>query len=205
MELAKLWSSITYVNAPAPRFPQHPLYITRSGIVTLSNTGDAIFGKAALSIFESLALALLDNAVLDEGAVQELLEDAADSHRYALSLSPSMVEEKEAADRIDRLLQSILTIHQYRNNTSTSYLTLTPDRSAGEGEYNMSGNVYSVTELVGSSTISIEDAIEQAVSRAAKTIRNIDWFETKEIRGHVKDDKVIHYQVVLKLGFRYEE
>ena len=69
----------------------------------------------------------------------------------------------------------------------------------------MSDNVYSVTELVGSSTKSIEDAIEQAVKRASKTIRNLDWFETKEIRGHIKDDKIVHYQVVLKLGFRYED
>lgn len=69
----------------------------------------------------------------------------------------------------------------------------------------MSDNIYSVTELVGSSSKSIEDAIEQAVKRASKTIRNLDWFETKEIRGHVKDDKIVHYQVVLKLGFRYED
>ncbi|MBO0333881.1 dodecin domain-containing protein [Sneathiella sp. CAU 1612] len=69
----------------------------------------------------------------------------------------------------------------------------------------MSDNIYSVTELVGSSSKSIEDAIEQAIKRASKTIRNLDWFETKEIRGHVKDDKIVHYQVVLKLGFRYED
>jgi flavin-binding protein dodecin len=53
--------------------------------------------------------------------------------------------------------------------------------------------------------VSIEDAIEKAVTRASQTIRNLDWFETKEIRGHIKDDKVIHYQVVLKIGFRYED
>ncbi len=69
----------------------------------------------------------------------------------------------------------------------------------------MSDNIYSVTELVGSSSVSIEDAIEKAVTRASQTIRNLDWFETKEIRGHIKDDKVIHYQVVLKIGFRYED
>ncbi|MCF8467021.1 MAG: dodecin family protein [Sneathiella sp.] len=68
----------------------------------------------------------------------------------------------------------------------------------------MNDNVYSITELVGSSTKSIEDAIEQAVKRASKTIRNLDWFETKEIRGHIKDNKIVHYQVVLKLGFRYD-
>ena len=69
----------------------------------------------------------------------------------------------------------------------------------------MTDNIYSVTELVGSSSKSIEDAIEQAVKRASKTIRNLDWFETTEIRGHIKDNEVVHYQVVLKLGFRYED
>ncbi|MEX1035873.1 MAG: dodecin [Sneathiella sp.] len=69
----------------------------------------------------------------------------------------------------------------------------------------MSDNIYSITELVGSSTKSIEDAIEKAITKASKTIRNIDWFETKEIRGHVKDGSVVHYQVVLKLGFRYDD
>ncbi|WP_339635641.1 dodecin [uncultured Sneathiella sp.] len=69
----------------------------------------------------------------------------------------------------------------------------------------MSDNIYSITELVGSSTTSVEDAIEQAIAKASKTIRNIEWFETKEIRGHVKDGSVAHYQVVVKLGFRYED
>ena len=69
----------------------------------------------------------------------------------------------------------------------------------------MTNNVYSITELVGSSTKSIEDAIEQAVKRASKSIRNLDWFETKEIRGHIEDNKIVHYQVVLKLGFRYDD
>jgi flavin-binding protein dodecin len=186
-------------------FPNLFFHMKRSEIVALSNTSDAIFGKAALSIFESLALALLDNAVLDERTVQELLEDAADSHRHALALSPSMAQEIEAANRIDRLLQSILTIHQYRNNNSPPYLRDPHSKPPGKGEYDMSDNIYSVTELVGSSSVSIEDAIEKAVTRASQTIRNLDWFETKEIRGHIKDDKVIHYQVVLKIGFRYED
>ncbi|MAZ04725.1 MAG: dodecin flavoprotein [Sneathiella sp.] len=69
----------------------------------------------------------------------------------------------------------------------------------------MSDNIYSITELVGSSTTSVEDAIEQAIAKASKSIRNIEWFETKEIRGHVKDGAVAHYQVILKLGFRYED
>jgi dodecin len=66
-------------------------------------------------------------------------------------------------------------------------------------------HVYRKTELVGSSSASLTDAIETAVARAAKTLRHVEWFEVSEIRGHVQDGKVAHYQVVLKVGFRVED
>jgi hypothetical protein len=66
-------------------------------------------------------------------------------------------------------------------------------------------HVYRKTELVGSSTQSVTDAIETAIARAAKTLRQIEWFEVSEIRGHVRDGKVAHYQVAMKVGFRVEE
>lgn len=66
-------------------------------------------------------------------------------------------------------------------------------------------HVYRKTELVGSSTASVTDAIETAIARAAKTLRHIEWFEVSEIRGHVQDGKVAHYQVSLKVGFRVEQ
>jgi flavin-binding protein dodecin len=70
----------------------------------------------------------------------------------------------------------------------------------------MSGeHVYRKTEIVGSSTASLSDAIETAVARAAKTLRHIEWFEVSEIRGHVQAGKVAHYQVGLKLGFRVDD
>jgi flavin-binding protein dodecin len=65
----------------------------------------------------------------------------------------------------------------------------------------MNDNVYKVVELVGSSTSSIEDAIQRAISRAAMTLRGIGWFEVVSTRGHVEDGKVAHYQVTLKVGF----
>jgi len=65
----------------------------------------------------------------------------------------------------------------------------------------MSDNVYKIIEIVGSSDTSIEDAIEGAISRAAKTIHDIGWFEVKETRGHVVAGKVAHYQVTLRIGF----
>jgi len=65
----------------------------------------------------------------------------------------------------------------------------------------MSDHVYKVVELVGSSSVSIEDAIQTAIARAGQTLRNIRWFEVKETRGCVTDGKVDHYQVTLKVGF----
>ena len=70
----------------------------------------------------------------------------------------------------------------------------------------MSNHVYSVSEIVGSSPKGIEDAIENALGRASKTIRNLDWFQMTEVRGHLEGDGTVdHYQVVLKVGFRMEE
>ena len=69
----------------------------------------------------------------------------------------------------------------------------------------MSDNVYSISEIVGSSKTSVDDAIRGAVQRAAVTLRHLDWFEVTQIRGHIEDDAVGHYQVTLKVGFRLEE
>ncbi|HKQ30639.1 MAG TPA: dodecin [Burkholderiales bacterium] len=69
----------------------------------------------------------------------------------------------------------------------------------------MSENVYKVVELVGTSTRGTDHAIANAIERASKTLRRLDWFEVKEVRGHVADGKVAHTQVVLKVGFRLEE
>jgi len=69
----------------------------------------------------------------------------------------------------------------------------------------MSNHVYKIIQLAGSSSTSIEDAIETAIVKAAKTVRNLDWFEVSETRGQIKDGKVAHYQVLLNLGFRLED
>ena len=69
----------------------------------------------------------------------------------------------------------------------------------------MSDHVYSVSEIVGSSPDSIEDAIRNAVARASKTLRHLDWFQVIETRGAISDDGTVdHFQVTLKLGFRIE-
>ena len=69
----------------------------------------------------------------------------------------------------------------------------------------MTDHVYKKVELVGSSKTSVNDAIETAVSRAAKTMRNLEWFEVDQIRGHIEHGEVAHYQVVLKVGFRIDD
>ncbi|HLI39998.1 MAG TPA: dodecin [Streptosporangiaceae bacterium] len=69
----------------------------------------------------------------------------------------------------------------------------------------MADSTYSISELAGSSSESIDDAIKGAIGRASKTLRNLDWFEVTGIRGHIEDNEVCHFQVTLKVGFRVEE
>ena len=69
----------------------------------------------------------------------------------------------------------------------------------------MSGIVYRKTEITGVSDSTVSDAIETAIGRATRTLRNVDWFEVSEIRGQVKDGKISQYQVTMKVGFRLEE
>jgi dodecin len=69
----------------------------------------------------------------------------------------------------------------------------------------MKDHVYKILELVGSSEKSIEDAIQNAITRASKTIREMKWFEVVQTRGHVEKGSVRHYQVTLRVGFTLEE
>lgn len=69
----------------------------------------------------------------------------------------------------------------------------------------MSAHVYKKIEIVGSSTVSNDDAIKNAISKAAQSIKNMDWYEVVEQRGHLVDGKIAHYQVTVKIGFRLED
>jgi flavin-binding protein dodecin len=66
-------------------------------------------------------------------------------------------------------------------------------------------NIYRKTEIVGTSETSVDDAIQGAIRRAAETLRQIGWFEVSEIRGHVENGEIAHYQVSLKVGFALED
>jgi dodecin len=70
----------------------------------------------------------------------------------------------------------------------------------------MPDHIYSVTEIVGSSPGTIDDAIRNAIARARKTLRHLDWFEVTEIRGQLDHaGEIAHFQVGLKVGFRIED
>jgi dodecin len=68
----------------------------------------------------------------------------------------------------------------------------------------VSDATYKVTEVVGTSTESIQKAVRNGIARASKTLRNLDWFEVTEIRGHIVDGDVGHFQVTMKIGFKME-
>jgi flavin-binding protein dodecin len=68
----------------------------------------------------------------------------------------------------------------------------------------MTGHTYKLIELVGSSPSSTDEAIRNALAKAAQSIKHMDWFEVIETRGHIVDGKVAHFQVTLKVGFRIE-
>ncbi len=69
----------------------------------------------------------------------------------------------------------------------------------------MSNHTYRVTEIVGTSHEGLDDAIRNGITRAAATLRGMDWFEVTEIRGHIDDGAIDHFQVGLKVGFRLED
>ena len=68
----------------------------------------------------------------------------------------------------------------------------------------MTDHIYKTIELVGSSTTGVEDAIRNAVAKAAQTVRNLRWFEVLETRGHIEGSGVAHWQVTLQIGFTLE-
>ncbi|MFI0988520.1 dodecin [Streptomyces exfoliatus] len=69
----------------------------------------------------------------------------------------------------------------------------------------MSNHTYRVTEIVGTSTEGVDEAIRNGIDRASQTLRGLDWFEVTQVRGHLVDGSIEHYQVGLKVGFRLED
>jgi flavin-binding protein dodecin len=69
----------------------------------------------------------------------------------------------------------------------------------------MTNRTYRVTEIVGTSPESVQQAVRNGISRAAETLRHLDWFEVTEIRGQIVDGEVEHFQVGMKVGFRLED
>jgi dodecin len=69
----------------------------------------------------------------------------------------------------------------------------------------MTDHVYKSVEITGSSADGVKEAIDTAIAKASQSLRALDWFEVKEIRGHIVEGRVAHYQVTLKIGFRLED
>ena len=69
----------------------------------------------------------------------------------------------------------------------------------------MSSRTYRVTEIVGTSPEGIDQAVRNGIERASRTLRHVDWFEVTQVRGHVLDGTVDHFQVGMKVGFRLED
>ncbi|MFI9781920.1 dodecin [Kitasatospora sp. NPDC051984] len=69
----------------------------------------------------------------------------------------------------------------------------------------MSDHTYRVTEIVGSSHEGVDAAIRNGIARAGRTLRHLDWFEVVQVRGHIEDGAVKHFQVGLKVGFRLDD
>ncbi|GAA3107905.1 dodecin [Streptomyces rectiviolaceus] len=69
----------------------------------------------------------------------------------------------------------------------------------------MSDHTYRVTEIVGTSHEGVDQAIRNGIARASQTLRSLDWFEVTQVRGHIENGEIEHYQVCLKVGFRLED
>ncbi len=69
----------------------------------------------------------------------------------------------------------------------------------------MKDPVYKLIELIGTSTTSIEDAVDKAIKRAHKTVKNLSWFQVIETRGNISKGRVHHWQVTIKVGFTVED
>jgi flavin-binding protein dodecin len=80
-----------------------------------------------------------------------------------------------------------------------------PEPRSRVKETAMTLHVYKSLELTGSSTTSIEDAVQGAIAKASKTMRNLHWFQVIETRGHIDNGKVAHWQVTIKIGFTLED
>jgi flavin-binding protein dodecin len=68
----------------------------------------------------------------------------------------------------------------------------------------MSAHTYKISEIVGSSPDGIDDAIRNGVARASESLRNLGWFEVTDVRSHLEDGAIAHFQVTMKVGFRLE-
>jgi flavin-binding protein dodecin len=104
-------------------------------------------------------------------------------------------------------LGKFFNAHPVQNKSGAGFTSLSKHIIMKEKsmEVSMANHIYKKVELVGSSPTSIEDAIQNAISKASKTIHNMGWFEIVETRGQIENNKVAHWQVTIKVGFTVDE
>jgi dodecin len=96
--------------------------------------------------------------------------------------------------------------HGVRNRLGIEFATTAAGpRGRPRGTESQVDHTYKVTEIVGSSSSGLDDAIRSGIGRAAKTLRNLDWFEVTDIRGAMNEGDIAWYQVTMKVGFRLED
>jgi flavin-binding protein dodecin len=111
----------------------------------------------------------------------------------------AVVTETTASSARSRRLD-IYPPHQHQR-----YAALFARAQPGWKDRAMTDRTYRVTEIVGTSKEGVNQAITNGITRAGETLRHLDWFEVTEIRGHIVDNQIDHYQVGMKVGFRLED
>jgi flavin-binding protein dodecin len=126
---------------------------------------------------------------------------------------PGMTGTRIAAARAPSILIQPPAAWFYENELRRAPVVTPPPNLLAPGpgsllpwnQEELMNHVYKITELTGSSPKSMEDAVNQAVARASKTLRNLRWFEVTETRGHIEKGKIDHWQVTIKIGFTLED
>jgi flavin-binding protein dodecin len=96
-------------------------------------------------------------------------------------------------------------IHRELSTLKRAPLLLFLNRKRADLEVKMSEHIYKQIELTGTSKTSVEDAVQNAVTKAGQTLHNIHWFQVIETRGYIENNKIDYWQVVIKLGFRLDD
>jgi dodecin len=109
------------------------------------------------------------------------------------------------AERLGKAAEDCAELLRRVTGSSTVATAMVAPKPRGPRSEAMNGHVYGLSEIVGTSAQGVDDAIRVGIQRAARTVRGLDWFEVTDIRGHLVDGEIEHFQVTMKIGFRMED